>query len=102
MCSNRDSTIPPSPNARLIPTAPLGLTSLNLGFDPSIHEAAAAAANFDSAVSSYSKFKWGFSDKEKLQALVAKLRQCNDNLNVLTASYLSACMHYVPSPPFSA
>jgi hypothetical protein len=96
---NRDSPTPPMPTAPLAPIAPPTLTGPNLDLDLSIDEttATAVAESFRSAVSSYAMFKWTFSDKDKLHALIEKLRQYNDDLNDLTLRYLSTCMHCVPS-----
>jgi hypothetical protein len=84
--SKRSAQAPPVPAPIHVPT------ELYLDVDLSIDQVTPLVQRFQSTVSSYSRFKWVFSDKDKLQALIDKLKQYNNDLNNLTAVHLSTRM----------
>jgi hypothetical protein len=57
------------------------------------------AREFEVAVSSSARLKWVVTDKTKLQALVQRLKEHNENLRSLTDGHLISNSKFLPTPP---
>jgi hypothetical protein len=80
-----------------IPPVPVIFEGLNL--PPSLLSHTESPKDLKSIVSSYARLKWAFSDKEKLQSLIDKLKQYNEELESLTANCLSLALERSTSIP---
>jgi hypothetical protein len=76
-------------------------TELNLGEDYVATLSVATEFNRIVSLALSAKFKWVFSDKEKLYVLVQKLRRHNKDLTCLTGDFMSVALsgvsHYILS-----
>ncbi|CCX31527.1 Similar to kinesin light chain [Grosmannia clavigera kw1407]; acc. no. EFW99948 [Pyronema omphalodes CBS 100304] len=88
-----------STNPFLDSIPPVSATIEDLNLPPSLLSNTKSPKELKSIVSSYARLKWAFSDKEKLQSLIDKLKQYNEELESLTAKCPPLALErFTPTP----